>query len=101
MHDLKITSLNCRSLKKHFEDILADSILLKSDVISLQETWLDENDCLDDFKLPDYELHVIRAGRGRGISTYFRSSLIEHDRYIKNMTMMMKMMTAMTMMMMV
>ena len=31
---LKVSSLNCRSLKKHHEDILSDSLL--------QETWLDE-----------------------------------------------------------
>ena len=40
---MKISSLNCRSLKKHQEDIMSDAVLLKSDIICLQETWL-END---------------------------------------------------------
>ena len=35
---LRITSLNCRSLKKHFLDISNDEQLLKSDIIALQET---------------------------------------------------------------
>ena len=37
-NSLKITSLNCRSLKKHFEDILNDDLLMKGDIICLQET---------------------------------------------------------------
>ena len=41
---LKISSLNCRSLKKHFIDISSDDLLLKSDIICLQETWLEGND---------------------------------------------------------
>ena len=39
---LKISSLNCRSLKKHYDDILEDILLSKSDMIALQETWLEE-----------------------------------------------------------
>ena len=36
---IKICSLNCRSLKKHHEDIAKDDLLMKSDIICLNETW--------------------------------------------------------------
>ena len=37
---IKVSSLNCRSLRKHHQDILSDTLLLKSDIITLQEIWL-------------------------------------------------------------
>ena len=40
---IKISSLNCRSLMKHFLDICTDSNLLKSDILCLQETWLEDD----------------------------------------------------------
>ena len=48
---IKISSLNCRSLKKHYEDILTDKLLLKSDLITLQETWLDNDEMREDLKI--------------------------------------------------
>ena len=41
---IKITSLNCRSLKKHHKDILSDNLLLQSDIIGLQEIWIENDD---------------------------------------------------------
>ena len=35
---LKIYSLNCRSLKKHYQDIKTDSTVIESSIICLQET---------------------------------------------------------------
>ena len=35
---IKICSLNCRSLRKHFQDILSDDDVLKSDIFFLNET---------------------------------------------------------------
>ena len=62
---LKISSLNCRSLKKHYLDIISDELLLKSDVICLQETWLEENEITEDFLIPNYELHLNSRGKGK------------------------------------
>ena len=46
-HMLKISTLNIRSLKKHFIDLREDDFLQKSDIICVNETWLvsdpDEN----------------------------------------------------------
>ena len=74
---LKIYSLNCRSLKKHYEDISSDAILLKSDIICLQETWLDRNDIENEhdinkqYRMHPYTLHANSCGRGKGIAIYY------------------------------
>jgi exonuclease III len=74
---IKITSLNCARLKPHFKDIKADHTLKKSDIIHLQETWLeqDERD-LSELTLSrsyyhPYRARHIRVGRGKGITTYY------------------------------
>ena len=49
---IKISSLNCRSLRKHHKDILSDALLCKSDMISLQEIWLETDEIREDLKIP-------------------------------------------------
>ena len=69
---VKICSLNCARLKPHFEDIKADHTLKKSDIIHLQETWLEENeDQVDQMNLPNYQVNNIKVGKGKGITTYY------------------------------
>ena len=41
---LRVSSLNCRSLRKHIEDVKTDDLLLRADVIALQETWLEKGE---------------------------------------------------------
>ena len=72
-------SLNCRSLNKHFEDISSDEQLLKSDIIALQETWLEDDDINKNFNIPGYNLHFNGKGRGKGLATYFKSSIFKHE----------------------
>ena len=67
---LKIYSLNCRSLKKHYQDIITDDELLKSDVICLQETWLEDDSIQEDVNILDYDLHLNSNGKGKGIAIY-------------------------------
>ena len=50
---IKISSLNCRSLKKHHQDILSDTLLCKSDMITLQEIWLESDEITEELKIPD------------------------------------------------
>ena len=39
---IRVSSLNVRSLRKHIEDVRLDNVLQQSDIICLQETWLEE-----------------------------------------------------------
>ena len=84
---LKISSLNCRSLKKHFPDISTDDLLLKSDVICLQETWLEDNATLEGLLITNYNLHLNSHGKGKGIAIYVKNDSITHEKDIKNETM--------------
>ena len=77
--NLKIYSLNCRSLKKHYEDMKSDEVLLKSDIILLQETWLDNDSSIEQFKIPGYELKLNSQGRGKGLATYFKEGKFYHE----------------------
>ena len=83
IRSLKISSLNCRSLKKHFPDIKADDILLKSDIICLQETWLENDETTENFEMSNYELHLNSNGRGKGIAVYFQKGKLKHKIDIK------------------
>ena len=72
---LKVSSLNCRSLKKHFQDILTDEVLLKSDFIGLQEIWLNNDESEADLEIPGYNLHINSNGKGKGIASYYKKEV--------------------------
>ena len=71
--NIKICSINCTRLKSHNRDIQADYTIKKSDVIHLQETWIEETEKnMDMFNMPGYEVKRIKVGKGKGITTYHR-----------------------------
>ena len=76
---LKISSLNCRSIRSKIEDIRKDFELSFSDIICLSETWIEENDDLADLQMNDYILHANSAGRGKGLATYFKNGKFSHE----------------------
>ena len=76
--ELRISSLNCRSLKKHHDDISSDDILLFSDLIALQETWLEDGENLEYLDIPNYNLHPVSWGRGKGLAIYYKNDLFTH-----------------------
>ena len=84
--DMKVVSLNCAGLKPHFKDIGVDGMLLKGDIIHLIETSLEEED-VSPLTLLGYECHLSSAGRGKGIATYYKSSVVNHlqDNITRNM----------------
>ena len=75
---LRIYSLNCRSLRKHHKDITSDALLLNSDIILLQETWLEDDNTIQELEIPGYDLHLNNHGRGKGLATYFKSNIFTH-----------------------
>ena len=52
---VKVSFLNSRSIKSKFYNILADTSLLRSEVIILTETWLEEDDDENMYALPGYD----------------------------------------------
>ena len=84
---MKISSLSCRSLKKHHPDMISDAILLKSDIICLQEIWLESDEVIDDLKIPNYDLYLNSNGRGKGVAAYCRKGIFKHQIDIKRESM--------------
>ena len=84
---IKISSLNCRSLMKHHQDIIHDVPLLQSDIICLQETWLDNDNTTNDYEIPGYKLHLNSNGKGKGVAIYFKEETFELANFIKKETM--------------
>ena len=80
---LKIYSLNCRSLQKHYLDVISDDIMMKSDIICLQETWLEDDMSTEEFAIPNYELKLNSNGKGKGIATYFKKEIWTHEADVK------------------
>ena len=73
---LKVCSLNTLSLRKHIEDVRSDPVLAKSDVLSLQETWLEQGEeKQDQYQLEGYQVFFTSVGRGRGLATYVKEGL--------------------------
>ena len=81
----RISSLNVRSLRMHIEDVRKDNTLLQSDVIALQETWLEENDHENQYQLKQYKLHCNSQGRGKGLAIYMKENF-EHVQDIRTPT---------------
>ena len=67
-----IVSCNIRSLTSNFKDLITTPKLKNTDVICLQETWMN-TDTLDGFEIDGFEKHFNSVGRGKGIATYYRS----------------------------
>ena len=73
---LRVCSLNCRSLRKHIEDVKSDPMLLQGDVIFLQETWLEDGEERQDkFQLEGYQGYFTSVGRGKGVAVYVKEGL--------------------------
>ena len=73
---LRISSLNCRSLRKHIDDVKSDHLLLRGDFVCLQETWLEDGE----EKQGKYELQGFRGifksmGRGKGVAVFVRDGV--------------------------
>ena len=73
---LKVCSFNTSSLRKHIDDVKSDPVLLQSDVLILQETWLEEGEEEDErYQLEGFRGHFTSVGRGKGLAVYVKEKL--------------------------
>ena len=77
MEILKIFSLNCQSIQKKITHIKEDSVVLRSDVICLSETWLRTDIVSEDLKIEGFDLALNSSGAGKGLGTYFRGNILQ------------------------
>ena len=69
---LRVSFLNCRSIKNKFENIKKDHSMLQSDLMILTETWLDEEQDKSCYNIVDYTANFNNGGRGKGIASFFK-----------------------------
>ena len=80
---IRLSFLNCRSMKNKFEHIATDESIIKSDVIMLSETWLEPEQEEKDYQLENFSVNLISEGRGRGLASYFNKKF-QHVKSVKN-----------------
>ena len=73
---LRVCSLNCRSLRKHIDDVKSDPFLLQGNVICLQETWLENGEEEQgSYQLEGYQGYFTSVGPGKGVAVYVKEEL--------------------------
>ena len=71
-----ITSLNIRSLPKHFIDLCHDFKMKHSEMICIQETWCSDAFSNNQLTLDGFNLHLTNRGNGKGIATYYKDAFL-------------------------
>ena len=75
---LKISSLNIAYLKSRMEDLTRDFVMMKSDIICLQETSYNEND--GPLHIDGFTFHGAGQGRNQGVAIFVTNVL---EKYFK------------------
>ena len=75
-HFVKISSLNARSLQQHYKDMQTDELIMKSDIICIQETWLEAEPETPITKLNEYYIN----GQSKGIALFTKERPIHVDK---------------------
>ena len=67
----KIVSCNIRSISKNVDDLMSSPKVKLTEVICLQETWLNVG-MTEDFEMDGFTNHFNSTGRGKGIATFYK-----------------------------
>ena len=74
---LKVCSLNVSSLRRHIEDVRSDPVLLQSDILCLQEIWLEPGEERESqYQLEGFTGHFTCVGAGKGIAVYVKDGKV-------------------------
>ena len=68
-----ITFLNARSLRKHQQDIMNDPELMKSAILGIAETHLNE---YEEVHLEGFEGSFVNGGKGKGVAAFIKVPII-------------------------
>ena len=77
---LKVCSLNVKSLRCHIEDVKSDPALLQSDILCLQEIWLNPGE--EDggqYQLDGFRGHFTCVGPGKGVAVYVNDKIASYS----------------------
>ena len=59
-------------------------MMLKGDIICLNETWSESDEVNGDLEIPNYELVLNSQSKGKGVATYFKKNIFQHNSDIKD-----------------
>ena len=76
-----ISYLNINRMNPHYDDILVDPYLMKSDVISFGETWLNPDQTIS---FDGYHGDQVNIGDGKGVSTFIKGHFQANWKKISN-----------------
>ena len=68
--NLKIISLNIRSLNRHLNNLQVLEVIKSTDILCLQETWMYNHEC---YLNPDFNSILLNDG-ARGLATFYRNT---------------------------
>ena len=71
--EIRLMSINIRSLRKHFIDLLKEPEMENCDVILVQQTCLQKKENTLIYQNADYNCHFNSFGNGKGIAMYFKT----------------------------
>lgn len=77
---IKISHLNCMNLLNNQEDISLDTTLMESDILTLSETWL-TNENFETFG--SFAVHLNNVGPGKGVAIFYKKHMFQHTLDIK------------------
>ena len=73
---LKVCSFNTCSLRKHMEDIRSDPVLMQSNILFVQETWLEKcEEEQEQYQMEGYRAHFVSQGRGKGLAAFIKKGV--------------------------
>ena len=74
---LTVLYYNARSILPKLDELQANVLLQKPDIICIVETWLSDDVMDNELLLPDYQVHRLDRNRhGGGIALYTHNSLL-------------------------
>ena len=71
--DVKLVSVNIRSLSKHYTDFLNEPKVQDSDVLLVQQTCLKADEDTARYHIANFENQFISKGNGKGLALYYKN----------------------------
>ena len=81
---IRVSTLNCGSLRPQIQHVSCDEILTISDAICLTETWIWPDEDTSRFSIDGFHAHHNTVGRGKGVTVYYKSSKFTHQQDISD-----------------
>ena len=73
---LSVATMNIRTIRKHFNDLVGEPNITENDVICLQQTCLLRNENNQSYNIENFFSHFNSFGEGKGIAVFYSTSFV-------------------------